>query len=64
MVIGTAAGGTLCGAIGILYRRQIVLEDRQQANIERAAASAYATADAINRLTDTIKGSLPRERIS
>lgn len=57
LVVGSACGGALVTAIGVLYRRQLVLEDRQQANIERAAASAHATADAINKLTAAIQGS-------
>lgn len=45
-------------------RRIVVLEDRLQANIERQAASGFATADALNRLTSVIEGANPRERHS
>lgn len=64
MVVGAACGGALCTAIGVLYRRQIVLEDRQQANIERQAQSANATADALNKLTDVIRGAASYEKRS
>lgn len=53
-----AVGGPLFTAIAVLYRRQVVLEDRAQANIERVASSAYATADALDKLTETIKGAI------
>lgn len=60
LVVASAAGGALTTAIAVLYRRQIVLEDRTQANIERAAQSAYATAEAMNKLTAALEGK--RER--
>jgi hypothetical protein len=63
LVIGSACGGALITAIGVLYRRQIVLEDRTQANVERYSASAYATADSLNKLTDAIRGAT-REKAS
>lgn len=61
LVIASACGGALVAAIGVLYRRQLVLEDRQQANIERAAQSSFATAQALDKLTDAIKG-VPRDK--
>ena len=64
LVVASTCGGAMAAAIGVLYRRQVVLEDRQQANIERAAASAYASADAIKELTDALRGATQREKAS
>lgn len=55
LVVASTCGGAMAAAIGVLWRRQVVLEDRQQANTERMAASAYASADALNKLTEAVR---------
>jgi hypothetical protein len=62
LLVGPPIAGALVTAIVGLWRRVVTLEDRTQANIERAAASAYATADAINKLTDALEGNRRRAR--
>lgn len=62
LFVAAPVAGTLVTAIVALWRRQLALEDRLQANIERNANSAHATADAINKLSAAISGTRQRDR--
>jgi len=52
-LVGSALS-TMIAAIGVLYKRTLVLEDRQQKNIEQTTGALHATADAVRELTKAV----------